>query len=105
MDGPSFKRGAGGRAVPAGTIGILLRPLLKFRRQIEACPHLQQLAIEAIHIRPVGPAQPDRILGNGFEYRVQIERRTADDLEHVGGSGLLLQRRAQFLGALLLGLE
>ena len=27
VDGPSLKRGAGGRAVPAGTIGILLRPL------------------------------------------------------------------------------
>ena len=93
VDGPSFKCSAGRRAVAAGTIGIFLRPLLKIRRQIEARPHLQQLAIEAIHIRPVGAAQPDRILGHGFEHRFEIERGAADDLEHVGGGGLLLQRR------------
>ena len=35
-------------------------------------------------------------LTRGFDQRVenrlQIERRAADDLEHVGGGGLLLQR-------------
>ena len=105
MDGPSFKCGARGRAVPAGTIGIFLRPLPKFRRQIEARPHLQQLAIEAIHIRPVGAAQPDRFSATVSNTGSEIERRAADDVEHVGGGGLLLQRIAQLVGALLLGLE
>ena len=27
-----------------------------------------------------------------IEYHVQVERRPADDFEHVGGGGLLLQR-------------
>ena len=31
---------------------------------------------------------------------LQIERRTADDLQHVGGGGLLLQRFAEIVGAL-----
>ena len=31
------------------------------------------------------------------EHRLQIEGRAADDLEHVGGGGLLLQRLAQFV--------
>ena len=31
------------------------------------------------------------------EYGLQIERRTADDLEHVGGGGLLLQGFAQLV--------
>ena len=35
------------------------------------------------------------------EHRLQIERRAADDLEHVGGGGLLLQRFGQIVGALL----
>ncbi len=38
--------------------------------------------------------------GGGFhqrvEHRAQIEGRAADDLEHIGGGGLLLQRFAQF---------
>src|SRR6516164_7875686 len=32
-----------------------------------------------------------------IEHRLQVERRTADDLEHVGGRGLLLQRLAQLV--------
>ena len=32
-----------------------------------------------------------------FEHRLKVECRTADDLEHVGGRGLLLQRFAQFI--------
>ena len=35
------------------------------------------------------------------QHRLQIERRAADDLEHVSGGGLLLQRFAQIIGALL----
>ena len=32
----------------------------------------------------------------GLQHGLQIECRAADDLEHVGGGGLLLQRFAQF---------
>ena len=43
--------------------------------------------------------------GSRFDKRLQdgikVESRAADDLEHVGGGGLLLQRLAQFLGARL----
>ena len=42
----------------------------------------------------------DRILDHAFEYGLQIEGRAADDLEHLGGRGLLLQRFAQIVGAL-----
>jgi hypothetical protein len=36
-------------------------------------------------------------LGKRIEHRLQIEGRAADHLEHVGGSGLLLQRLTQFV--------
>ena len=36
-------------------------------------------------------AQSGRRLDQRIEHRLQIERRAADDLEHVGGGGLLLQ--------------
>ena len=39
----------------------------------------------------VGLAQPRRRLDERIEHRLQIEGRATDDLEHVGGGGLLLQ--------------
>ena len=36
-----------------------------------------------------------RRLDKRFEHGLQVERRAADDLEHVGGGGLLLQRLAR----------
>ena len=42
-------------------------------------------------------AQPCGRLDQRVEHRLQIEGRAADDLEHVGGGGLLLQRFAQLV--------
>ena len=39
-------------------------------------------------------AQPGSRFGQCVEYRLQVERRAADDFEHIGGGGLLLQRFA-----------
>ena len=47
--------------------------------------------------RHVGLAQPGRRFDQRVEHRLQIEGRAADDLEHVGGGGLLLQRFAQLV--------
>ena len=51
--------------------------------------------------RIIGFAQPRRRLDQRVEHRLQIEGRAADDLEHVGGGGLLLQRFGQIVGARL----
>ena len=40
-------------------------------------------------------AQPCRRFRERIEHGLQIEGRAADDLEHVGGRGLLLQRLAR----------
>ena len=42
-------------------------------------------------------AKVGRQFGQRIEHRLQIEGRAADDLEHVGGGGLLLQRFAQLV--------
>src|SRR5262249_1462744 len=42
-------------------------------------------------------AQPRGALDEGVQYLLQIECRAADDLEHIGGGGLLLQRFAQLV--------
>ena len=51
-------------------------------------------ANDSSHIRL---AQPGGRLDQRIEHGLQIERRAADDLEHVGGGGLLLQRFAQLV--------
>jgi hypothetical protein len=38
-----------------------------------------------------------RGLRQRIEYRLKVKGRMADDFEHVGGGGLLLQRFAQFI--------
>ena len=48
--------------------------------------------------RLLGLAQPRRGFDEGIEHRLQIEGRAADDLEHVRGRGLLLERLAQLRG-------
>ena len=40
-------------------------------------------------------AQPRRRFDQRVEHGLQVEGRAADDLENVGGRGLLLQRLAQ----------
>ena len=66
-------------------------------------------AIAVIHgtkNRPlVRVAQAGRRFHEGIEHGLQIERRAADDLEHVGCRGLLLKRLAQIVGALAQLLE
>src|SRR5262249_56508901 len=41
--------------------------------------------------------QPCGRVDKGIEHGLQIEGRATDDLEHVGGRGLLLQRLAQLV--------
>ena len=45
----------------------------------------------------VGFADPRRAFQNNLKYWLQVTGRRADDLEHVGGGGLLLQRFAQLV--------
>ena len=51
--------------------------------------------------RPFSFAEPNGGLGHRIEHGLQIERRAADDLQHVGGRGLLLQRFGQVARARL----
>src|SRR5262249_62109719 len=50
------------------------------------------VALEQPRVIPL--AQASHRLDKGVKHRLQVESRATDDLEHVGGSGLLLQRLA-----------
>src|SRR5437867_9303453 len=58
---------------------------------------LEEFSNWARKSRPVGLTQPRRRRDQRVEHGLQIERRAADHLEHVGGGGLLLQRLAQLV--------
>jgi hypothetical protein len=47
--------------------------------------------------RQIGLTQSSSRLDECIEHHIQIEGRAADHLEHIGGSGLLLQRFAQLV--------
>src|SRR5262245_24741885 len=55
------------------------------------------VALASEYERAFGLAQSCRRFGQSVEHGLQIERGAADDLEHVGGRGLLLQGFAQLV--------
>ena len=61
---------------------------------------MERTVIVTVHHTELGLADACRVLQHGLEHRLQLARRTADDLQHLGGRGLLLQRLAQIVGAL-----
>jgi hypothetical protein len=56
-----------------------------------------RIAFGPQHTGDLSFAEPRRRFSQCREYRLQIECRTAYDLEHVGGGGLLRERFAQFV--------
>ena len=53
------------------------------------------------HGAVAGLAKLRRVRQHGCEYRLQFARRARDDAQHLGGRGLLLQRRGQLSRAIL----
>ena len=61
--------------------------------------HIVALAESQHHV--INPANPCGALDDGVKHRLHVGRRAADDAEHLGRRGLMLQRLAQFCVALL----
>src|SRR6266480_2227491 len=62
-----------------------------------ACGQMVGAFLEPKYERTFGRAQPGRRLDQRVEHGLQVEGRAADDLEHIGGGGMLLQRFAQLV--------
>src|SRR5262252_3859368 len=94
----SPREGGATRAAAApGTDRILPNKRLKFRRRIISNNAPQHLSIEAIYKSSIGSTKPHRTFRDSFKNWLKIERRTANDLQHIRGCGLLLERFAQFV--------
>ena len=57
---------------------------------------METLTIVGVERAEGSPAQPHRLFQHRVEHRRQIAGRGVDDLQHLGGRGLLLQRLALF---------
>src|SRR5262245_42199574 len=59
------------------------------------CGQAKKIAVALEQPRVIRLGQARHRLNESIEYRLQVESRPADDLEHISGGGLLLQRFAQ----------
>src|SRR6516162_6653146 len=96
----AFKQNASGYRSSVESKRVTCGELGEFRRQPIARFEVEDLAPWSAYGHRVGLAQPRGRFDERVEDHLQIEGRAADDLEHVGSRGLLLQRFAQIVGAL-----
>src|SRR5262249_47356304 len=90
---PAFERGSTGDGPAVDLTRRESRQVLPIvGPEAEEGNELELVATEAGDARIICSAEPCRRLDERFEHRLQIERRAADDLEHLGRGGLLLQR-------------
>ena len=101
VDGSKLEGGAPRAAHATRANGIRLDECSQLRGGIVGGPDSQELAVEAIDERALGLAQPDRVLRQRLEDRLEIERGPADDLEELAGRRLLLERVPQLAVACL----
>ncbi len=70
------------------------------RRRVKHGDGPKCVVVTKKHIAEIRSADTGCVLQHGLENRLKIAGRAADDLEHVGGGGLLLQRFRKIVGAL-----
>src|SRR5262249_10588894 len=93
----AFEQSSAHRGSTASADGGTLPKLQKFRRYIMRGHRVARIAIVTENHSSCCAAEPDSRTQESIEHGLQIEGRAADDLEYVGGGGLLLQRLAQLI--------
>src|SRR5262249_23013430 len=84
QDASGYRSSVDSRWVICDELGVFTRqPVVRFEVVI--------FALRSTYVHRVRLTQAGRRLDERIEHRLQIERRAADDLEHVGSGGLLLQ--------------
>ena len=96
VDGVAFEQRAPERRPRSGSSGIFLT-INELGREAIARRTVETPFFSARNDGLIGLAEASGRFDECLQYRLQIESRAADDLEHVGGGGLLLQRFAQLV--------
>src|ERR1700731_4095381 len=91
MNRSSFERSPSGNCSGTNRDRITLDVLIEVGRDTMARDDFIRLAFWTTDDCGVGLTQAMRRFDQGIEHSLQVEGRTADDLEHVGGGGLLLE--------------
>src|SRR5262249_49278896 len=76
---------------------MIAEVLLEFRRKPIACDTWIGFVLRPVDRCAVCITQSRSRLDQGIQYRLKIESGAADDLKHIGGGGLLLERFAQLV--------
>src|SRR5215471_6768503 len=88
QDASGYRSSGDSRWVICDELGVFTRePVVRFEVVI--------FALRSTYVHRVRLTQAGGRLDKCIEHGLQIESRAADDLEHVSGSGLLLQRFTQ----------
>src|ERR1700731_946656 len=95
MNRSSFERSPSGNCSGTNRDRMTLHVLIEVGRDTMARDDFIRLAFWTTDDCGVGLPQAMRRFDQGIEHSLQVEGRAADDLEHVGGGCLLLQRLAQ----------
>src|SRR6266487_3337759 len=69
------------------------------------CRQMKDPVLRTVYQRPIGFTKMRYGFGKRIEHSLQVERRAADDLEDLGGRGLLLQRFTQLAATRLYFVE
>jgi hypothetical protein len=94
MDRLALERGPPDRRSSSGTDHIPLPVLADLGRGAIPGEDPKHLAVEASQQPPLGPGQPGRVLDEGVEHRLKVERRATDDFQDFARGCLLLERLA-----------
>src|SRR5262245_46176508 len=101
MDGVALEYDPAGDRTAIRRERMLLHVLLLLRGKPVARDMMVGAVLGEPDGSPVRAAKAYRRLGERIEHRLQIEGRAADDLAHVGGGSLLLQRFGELARARL----
>src|SRR5262245_31347587 len=80
-----------------GPLWSFLPELGEFCRHAEQCGRAYGIILDPKQHAKVGVANAHCFFQHRLKYWVQLARRRANDLKHIGRSGLLLERLAQFI--------
>ena len=97
VDGAPLEGGARRGAAPSGSNGIPLNEGYDLGGGVVGCHDAQALIVEAEDERSFGLAQPDPVLRQRLEHRLEIERGATDHLEELAGRRLLLECAPQLV--------
>ena len=101
MDSPTLESGSPDRRASPRADHVPPPVLAEFRTDPILRERLEHLTVESLKQPSLGPGQPRRVLDEGFQHGLEIERRAADHLEHFAGRRLLLERDPQLTVARL----